>query len=108
MQLRQVLKKKIKMASIYRSLNEGYFEAAEALVFAEINAELPYVSASYITGKCSVLVNCDRPKRLQGFIEHAIWNQTVKMHQSADQCLFITAEENEQPVKSMKYGEAVD
>ena len=56
MQLRQVLKKKIKMASIYRSLNEGYFEAAEALVFAEINAELPYVSASYITGRCSVLI----------------------------------------------------
>lgn len=63
----------MKLASIYRSLNEGFFETPEALVFAEINSELPYINASYINGKFSVLANCDKPKRLHGFIEHAIW-----------------------------------
>ena len=68
------MKTQIEQASIYRSLNEQYFDSPEALVFAQLNAELPYVQASYLNDKVTALINCDNLKRVQGFVEHALWH----------------------------------
>ena len=74
--MREKAKSLVAQASIFRSLDEKYFESPEALVFAQINAELPYVDASFLNYKFSALINCDKLKRVKGFVEHALWYQT--------------------------------
>lgn len=68
------MKKLVEQASNYRTLDEDFFKSREALLFAQLNAELPYVQHSYLNNKFGVLVNCDFPKRLTGFVEHIIWH----------------------------------
>ena len=72
--MRQVAKSRIGQASIFRSLDEKYFESPEALVYAQLNTELPYVQSSFLNYKFSALINCDKVKRVRGFVEHAIWH----------------------------------
>lgn len=67
------LKKLVQEATIYRTLDEKFFDEPEALAFAQLNVELPYIAASFLTGKFSVLANCDSPERLNGFVESAVW-----------------------------------
>ena len=70
------MENQILQASIFRTLEENYFDSPEALVYAQLNAELPYVQTSFLNYKFSAFVNCDNSKRVQGFVEHALWHQT--------------------------------
>ena len=71
-------------------MHEGYFGESEAITFAQLNSELPYVQSSFIHQKFSVLINCEYPKRVNGFIEHVLWQQFQNMSQRLDSCLFLT------------------
>ena len=69
----KAMKKVVLQASNFRTLNENFFVSSEALVFAQLNTELPYVKKSYLNNKFCALVHCDFPNRLTGFLEHLIW-----------------------------------
>ena len=62
------------------------------MTFAELNYELAFLQPSYLNYRVSVLINCDKPKRLQGFIEHTLWHQAEKASQRLESCLFLTTE----------------
>lgn len=66
-------------ASMYRTLNEQHFKSESALIFAQLHAELPYLDASHLNGKFSILINCDYQWRYKGFVEHSLWHVTQTM-----------------------------